>query len=135
MRPILLSFIALVALVALTAAQETASLSAPILARPGISTMRPAHISVDIQRGELVVVLKEWSAGAFVDDGRHLSVRYDANGSSGSGGVTTVEAGVGRALITALNKANLSTTSLERRILQRLIADGHLAGSVTGTPQ
>lgn len=38
------------------------------------------------------------------------------------------------ALIVAINKANLSLKSEQRRILERLIADGKLAGTVTGTP-
>jgi hypothetical protein len=35
--------------------------------------------------------------------------------------------------IIALNKANLSTTSLQKRIMQRLMALGYIAGTVTGT--
>lgn len=38
------------------------------------------------------------------------------------------------ALMTALNKANLSTKSLQRRILEQLLADGLLAGTVAGVP-
>lgn len=34
----------------------------------------------------------------------------------------------------ALNKANLSVKSLHRRILEQLITDGILAGTVEGTP-
>jgi hypothetical protein len=37
-------------------------------------------------------------------------------------------------LMIALNKANLSTTSLQKRIFLQLIADGYIAGSITGTP-
>jgi hypothetical protein len=38
-------------------------------------------------------------------------------------------------LMTALNKANLSTISLHKRILERLVSDGKLpAGSVLGSP-
>ena len=38
-------------------------------------------------------------------------------------------------LMTALNKANLSTQSLHSRILSQLVTDGKLpAGTVTGTP-
>jgi len=37
-------------------------------------------------------------------------------------------------LMTALNKANLSTTSLEKRILNQLVTDGLLSGAITGTP-
>lgn len=38
------------------------------------------------------------------------------------------------ALMTALNKANLSTISLQKRIMQQLITDGFMAGTVSGTP-
>lgn len=37
-------------------------------------------------------------------------------------------------LMIGLNKANLSTKSLHRRVLERLLADGHLAGTISGTP-
>jgi hypothetical protein len=37
-------------------------------------------------------------------------------------------------MIVALNKANLSTKSLQRRIMERLITDGRLAGTISGTP-
>lgn len=38
-------------------------------------------------------------------------------------------------LIIALNKANLSVKSLERRVLEQAVADGKLgAGTVTGSP-
>lgn len=38
-------------------------------------------------------------------------------------------------LMIALNKANLSTNSLQKRILNQLVTDGKLpAGTVTGTP-
>lgn len=38
-------------------------------------------------------------------------------------------------LIKALNKANLTIKSLERRILEQLVADGKLvSGAVNGTP-
>lgn len=37
-------------------------------------------------------------------------------------------------LIVQLNKANLSTTSLHRRVIDRLISDGVLSGSVAGAP-
>jgi hypothetical protein len=41
----------------------------------------------------------------------------------------------GAALISTLNTVNLSTQSLVKRILNRLIADGYISGTVTGTPQ
>ena len=50
--------------------------------------------------------------------------------------VEAVYTGIGAdPLISALNTANLSTKSLEKRILERLATDGFIpAGSVTGTP-
>lgn len=39
------------------------------------------------------------------------------------------------ALMISLNKANLTTSSLHKRVLQQLVTDGKLtAGTVTGTP-
>lgn len=39
------------------------------------------------------------------------------------------------ALMVALNKANLTTTSLQKRILQQAVTDGKIAaGTVSGTP-
>ena len=37
-------------------------------------------------------------------------------------------------LMIALNKANLSLKSLERRIIEKLMADGKLAGAIVGAP-
>ena len=37
-------------------------------------------------------------------------------------------------IMRVLNKANLSVKSEQRRILERLTADGKLAGAVTGSP-
>lgn len=36
--------------------------------------------------------------------------------------------------MTALNKANLSTNSLHKRVIQKLIDDGMLAGTISGSP-
>ena len=38
------------------------------------------------------------------------------------------------AMMVALNKANLSTTSLQKRVLQQLIADAVIAGTISGSP-
>jgi hypothetical protein len=37
-------------------------------------------------------------------------------------------------IMQALNKANLSTKSLHRRIMEKLLADGHLEGTISGAP-
>lgn len=42
----------------------------------------------------------------------------------------------GQTLISTLNTANLTTTSLAKRVLQRIQTDGYVgAGAVTGTPE
>lgn len=41
----------------------------------------------------------------------------------------------GATLLRGLNKADLSSVSLERRVYQRLIDDGYLTGTITGTPK
>jgi len=38
-------------------------------------------------------------------------------------------------LMVALNKVNLSTKSLQKRIMEKLLADGHLIGAISGTPE
>lgn len=56
----------------------------------------------------------------------------------GSDGVLVVigwEGATATTLMTALNKANLATTSLQKRVLQQAVTDGKLtAGTVSGAP-
>jgi len=49
-------------------------------------------------------------------------------------GVTPEDKSTALALMVALNKANLTIKSLHRRVLERLIADGKLSGSISGSP-
>lgn len=53
------------------------------------------------------------------DNGQSLTHRWTGQGAEND--------------IIALNKANLSTNSLQRRILNRLTADGVLSGTISGT--
>jgi len=46
----------------------------------------------------------------------------------------TYEGDIARALMVALNKTDLSLKSLQHRVLDRLVADGKLVGTVIGTP-
>jgi len=41
---------------------------------------------------------------------------------------------IARNLMIALNKMDLSVKSLQRRVMEKLIADGVLAGTITGIP-
>lgn len=38
-------------------------------------------------------------------------------------------------MMITLNKANLTNNSLHKRIINQLISDGYLAGSITGSPE
>ena len=103
-------------------AQEVVTLSAPIVATPSATVMRPARVEFNVLSGTVQVSVYPWVAGAFVTTGPPLNVTYNASTNP-----------TGASLIIALNKANLSTTSLEKRILNQLIASGYLAGTVSGT--
>ena len=61
---------------------------------------------------QIVVTLKG-------EDGKYVDAVYEGATAS--------------ALILALNKANLTTRSLNQRIFDRLIADGKLVGTVAGS--
>lgn len=81
-----------------------------------------ANFDIDALTKTIVVVVLS-------DDGRQIVARYPtpppaSNPSQPAGAV----------LLTALNTADLTSNSLIKRIFTRLIADGYLTGSVTGTP-
>lgn len=65
-------------------------------------------------------------------DAAHIHIRL--LGSDGVVQVFNYDGLVATSLMTILNTANLSTNSLQKRILQKLVADGLLAGTVSGTP-
>lgn len=62
------------------------------------------------------------------------SIQIGLKGTNGEAKHHGYSGAVAQSLLVALNKANLSTTSLHRRIIDRLIADGVIAGSVSGSP-
>ena len=53
---------------------------------------------------------------------------------SGLSRTFTYEGATATNLMVALNKANLSTKSLQKRVLEQLIADGKMAGTISGSP-
>ena len=92
---------------------EQLDLSAPIVP-PSITSYRVTVLHLD------------WNAP---------SVKVGLTGSDGSAPIFSYAGNEASALMTVLNTANLSTTSLQKRVLQKLTTDGKLpAGSVTGTP-
>lgn len=103
---------------------EILTLTTPIAGQAAITTLRPCQLTLDMLSGRIIVQLREWTGTAFVMDGRFREFVYDA---------TTTPTGA--ALIVSLNKANLSTISLEKRVMNQLITSGFLPGAVSGTPE
>lgn len=104
-------------------AQERVTLDAPVKTDPGATKFRVAQLVLNVQGANLSIVLQEVTdAGEWVPGGKSIEARYE-----GAAALT---------LMRALNKADLSTRSLQQRILDRLQADGKLgAGAITGTPE
>ncbi|HXG72907.1 MAG TPA: hypothetical protein VNJ04_20110 [Gemmatimonadaceae bacterium] len=122
----LLMVLALSATAALTSAQETVTLATPAYVSAGAVEFRVE--SVYLKRAhpdsaaEVRGIFRETVAGAFVPLGRTLTCRY--------------ESAAAEALMVSFNKANLSTSSLERRVLAKCQQDGKLgAGTISGVPQ
>lgn len=93
---------------------EQVDLTAVDQATPGTSTYRVDRL--DLFWGDKTITI-----GLIGSNGERKTVYYH-------------EADGAEALIVALNKVDLSTNSLQRRIMERLLADGHLTGSISGTP-
>ena len=94
---------------------ETVTLTTPVV-YPSNTAYHLERLTIDFDAGSINIQL----IGA---NGESLSVTY---------GPTTVPTGA--TLISQLNTANLSATSLVKRIYNRLVTDGFLVGTVSGTP-
>lgn len=104
-------------------AQEKVTLTTPVApARPAISDLRVTEVYMGLRAQRITVELTPVDgSGNLLWDLPGLTFQYH-----GEEAVT---------FMTALNKANLSTKSLHKRIMERLQADGKLgAGAISGTP-
>ncbi len=95
-------------------AAEQVDLTAPDQVQAGTSVYIIKELNFDWGNKTIVIVLRG-------SGGEHKEVVYREE----DGSVT---------LMRSLNKADLSTKSLHRRVMEKLIADGRLAGSISGTP-
>ena len=95
-------------------AAERVNLTTPDQATPGTTTYRIAQISFDWEQTRVAVVL----VGT---NGERKEVVYGQNTGA-------------RGMMRALNKADFSTKSLHRQLMEKLLADGHLAGTISGAP-
>jgi hypothetical protein len=106
-------------------AQEKLVLTTPAFTGSGADfrgwmlNMRRTHPD---RPAEILAVFREVSGTAFLAGGRQITCRYEGDPAD--------------ALIVALNKVNLSTTSLEKRVMQQCQMDGKIAaGTISGTVQ
>lgn len=125
MRRLLFLFVFVIAL-PLQAQQDRVVLDTPVLAQQGVTTFRLWALS--LRRAST-------DAPHFTRDARiEATLRtVDANGAFTQFEkrlMCTYEGAEAEALIIALNRADLSTASLERRVIQRCMSDGKLG---TGT--
>lgn len=103
-------------------AQESVTLTTPVQAVPGASLFRVSQLNLNWRSANIVIVLDEFTGGVWVPgpNARQIIATYDGAEAT--------------ALMTTLNKVNLSTRSLNQRIFDKLLADGKIpAGAVTGS--
>lgn len=91
---------------------EQLDLTAPVVP-PSITNYKVRYLELNWDAATIVVGLKGTNGESF----RHAY----------SGTTATT-------LMNSLNTLNMSTTSLQKRILNRLVTDGVLAGTVSGSP-
>lgn len=103
-------------------AQERVVFPVPVQADAGAVEFRVSELVLNVEASVVTVRLRETSDGAFVPNGRQVVASYAAADAD--------------ALMRALNTANLSTKSLQRRVIEKLVADGKVpAGLISGVPQ
>jgi len=78
--------------------------------------------------------LSSWRIVVIVLNIQRKLIQIDLLSNSGENKTVKIGGAKATTLIKQLNKANLSTKSLHKRILERLIADGEFNGTISGTP-
>lgn len=114
MKALSVACLALFLFVAPALAKEQVNLTAPDQVRAGTSTYVLKELNLDWVNKTVVVVLRG-------SNGENKEVVYGEDDGS-------------MAMLRSLNKVDLSVKSLHRRIMERLLADGHLVGSISGAP-
>lgn len=91
---------------------EILTLTAPIVP-PSITTWRVTFLGLD------------WDAAT-------ISIRL--RGPNGEVKTCGYQGSAATSMMVALNKANLSSNSLHKRVLTQLVSDGEIAGTISGSP-
>jgi hypothetical protein len=104
-------------------AEDFTLTTAEVVPEVTTATYRLVFLSLDWERSTILIRLR----------GEHGETKSFTYGGTDPA-VTQADRDAALALMVGLNKANLSIKSLQRRVLERLIADGKLSGSITGAP-
>jgi len=125
-RALLFGATIIIGLVMVGDAQEKVTLTTPVQTALGATDFRVWQLTLQRTHPDapaaIVVVFREVTGTTFVSRGRVIECRFDGDPAD--------------ALIVTLNKINLSTTSLEKRVTQQCQMTGAIgAGTITGTPQ
>ena len=103
-------------------AQERVIFQSPAKADEGAVEFRVSELVLNIEASTVTVRLAEASDGSFVPGGRQIVASY-------AGAEATT-------LMRALNTADLSTRSLQRRVVEKLTSDKKIpSGVISGVPQ
>lgn len=92
---------------------ERINFTLPEQAAPGTLTWTPIFLHLNWEQATIKI-------GFRGDNGEGTSVSYEG-----------IEA---NSLLTTLDKANLPGKSLRRRVMEKIIADGKLSGTISGIP-
>lgn len=104
------------------AAQEQLDLSSPVV-REDISSYRVGAICYDWQGARIDIRLFDPVTGETATQNPVTGEPFSYRGQ------TALD------LMIAVNKLNFSTASMHKRIIDRLVADGKISGTVSGTPE
>jgi len=101
---------------------ETISLTVPeIIPQISTSIYKIISLTFDWEQPQILITLR----------GEHNEIKSFIYGGSNG---TTADKLKATNLMIALNKVNLSVKSLQRRVIEQLVLDGLIAGSVSGIP-
>lgn len=92
---------------------EQLDLTSPEQDTPGTVTWRPFLLHLNWEAATIKAAFRG-------DNGEYTSIGYEGTDAT--------------TLMVALNKADLSVKSLQRRIMERVVSDGKLSGTISGTP-
>jgi len=91
---------------------EIVTLTTPVTP-PSLTTYRVVMLAMDWDSASIAIRLK---------------------GTNGETKFCGYQGATATTLMVALNKANLTSNSLQKRVLTQLIADGEIAGTISGSP-